>query len=138
MSPFRVTTRRARKGAAMVEGALVLTVYFMLIFGIVEFGWAVYAYNSVSAASRVGSRYAMVRSSASGHPASSTDILNHVSGQTVGLDRTALTVTTTWTPNSNPGSTVKVTVRYTYRPFSLLTFSNSVGIQASSSRIVCQ
>ena len=49
--------RRAR-GQSMVEMALLLPLLLLLIFGIIDFGWYVYAYSSVYQAARNGSEVA--------------------------------------------------------------------------------
>mgnify|MGYP000343438806 CR=1 FL=1 len=49
--------RRAR-GQSMVEMALLLPLLLLLIFGIIDFGWYIYAYSSVYQAARNGSEVA--------------------------------------------------------------------------------
>src|SRR2546425_5110466 len=105
----RVLSRQS--GSAIVEFTLISLMFFMLTFGLVEFGRAVFDYSMVSSLSREGVRYASVRGSASGHAATATDVSTYVQGKAVGLP---VTVTTTWTPNNNPGSTVSVQVQYNF------------------------
>jgi Flp pilus assembly protein TadG len=52
--------RRRRRGQALVEFALVLPVLLLILFGIVDFGRAIYAFNAVSNAAREGGRTAIV------------------------------------------------------------------------------
>jgi hypothetical protein len=55
-----MSTRRQRRdsrGASAVEAALVITIFLTLVFGIVEFGRAVWLHQAVSAAAREGARY---------------------------------------------------------------------------------
>lgn len=134
----RCTHSRYERGSALIEGALSLTVFLMIIFGIMEFGRAVFAYNFVSSAARTASRYAMVRGSSSGHPATTSDISNFVSNQAIGLDRSAVTVTTTWTPDNSPGSTVKVAVKYSFQPIAPFIPTGTWNLQTSSQIIVAQ
>lgn len=87
-----------------------------LIFGIVNLSWAVYAYNWVSYAAREATRYAAVHGSTSPSPISSsnyTALTNVVTNIAQGLSG-PLTVSPTWTPDNEPGSTVKVKVQYTF------------------------
>lgn len=49
-----------RRGQALVEFALVFPVLFLIILGIVDFGRAVYAYNTVSNAAREAGRSAII------------------------------------------------------------------------------
>lgn len=50
--------RREQRGQALVEMALVIPLFFMLLFGVIEMGRIGYAYISVSNAARVGTRLA--------------------------------------------------------------------------------
>src|SRR5437867_337302 len=98
-------------GSAIVEFTLVALMFFMLTFGLVEFGRAIFDYSLVSSLAREGVRYASVRGSASGHAATATDISNYVISKASGMN---VTVTTAWSPNNNPGSTVSVQVQYNF------------------------
>lgn len=102
------------KGSTIVESALCLTLFLMITFGTIDFGRAVFAYNFVSYAAREATRYAMVRGSSSSSPATNAGINSYVTGFAVGLDPSALTVNTIWTPDNKPGSTVAVTVKFTF------------------------
>lgn len=53
-------TRKAEKGAAMVELALVLPILLVLVFGIIEFGLLLYNQQVITNASREGSRFGIV------------------------------------------------------------------------------
>src|SRR3712207_825028 len=80
-------TRHAgsERGAAVMEMALVGPLLFLLLFGITEFGRAVWLYDTASHAAREASRYAMVRGAESGRPVNSRDIENMVQN-VIGLD----------------------------------------------------
>jgi Flp pilus assembly protein TadG len=47
-------------GQTLVEFALVCLLFFILIFGIIEFGRALWTWNSIVHATRTGARYAVV------------------------------------------------------------------------------
>jgi Flp pilus assembly protein TadG len=47
-------------GQALVEFALVFPVFLIILFGIVDFGRAIYAYNTLANAAREGARIAIV------------------------------------------------------------------------------
>lgn len=51
---------RGRRGQALVEFAFVFPVFMLLLMGIIEFGWAVYVYNTVSHAATEGARKGIV------------------------------------------------------------------------------
>ncbi len=108
----RALTSPRQRGNVMVETALTIVLLLMLLFGIVGFGRAIWAYGWVSHAAREGSRWASVRGSQSGRPCTSSDVANYVAQETAGLDPSQLTVTTTWISNDDPGSYVQVQVKY--------------------------
>ena len=121
----RLAGPHAERGSAMVEFAIVSTVALTLIFGIIDFGRALYTYHLVSNAARLGSRFAMVRGSAckvTGCPASTDDVQAYVRSNAVGVAPTSLAVTTTWNAapgcvnaaNHDPGCLVKVDVSYPF------------------------
>ena len=60
MPTISVKKKNARRGAAMVEMALVLPVFLMLIMGIIEFGRAMMVSNLVTNAAREGARMAVL------------------------------------------------------------------------------
>jgi Flp pilus assembly protein TadG len=53
------------QGSNLVEQAIVVTMFLALIFGIIDFGRALYTYHLVSSSAREGTRYGTVRGSAS-------------------------------------------------------------------------
>lgn len=59
MRKLRALLKR-RRGQAMVEFALVLPIFVLLVFGIMEFGLMFHQYMVVTAASREGARTAAV------------------------------------------------------------------------------
>ncbi|HET6732747.1 TadE/TadG family type IV pilus assembly protein [Mycobacterium sp.] len=52
--------RGERRGQTLVEFALILPIFILLLVGIVDFGRAIYAYNTLSNASREAVRIAIV------------------------------------------------------------------------------
>ena len=82
------TKRRAPRGQSMVEFALILPLLLIVMFGIVDFGRAIFAYNSVSNAARSAARVAVVNQTAA-------DIEDAAEDEAVGLD--PLTVTAGYT-----------------------------------------
>ena len=55
-------TRRSESGASAVEFALLLPVLMMVLFGIIEFGLALYRQSILTNASREGARLGIVQS----------------------------------------------------------------------------
>lgn len=54
------TFRRRARGQSLVEFALILPIFLLMIMGVVDFGRAIYAYNAVSNAAREGARLLIV------------------------------------------------------------------------------
>lgn len=61
-----MTATTARRGQALVEFALVIPVFLLLIFGIIDAGRLIYTYNAVSNSARNAARVAIVNQAASG------------------------------------------------------------------------
>jgi Flp pilus assembly protein TadG len=106
--------RRFKPGHSYVEFSISAVPLLLFLFGIINFSLGVYAYNFTSYAAREATRYAAVRGSASPTPAATTDVKNFVLAEAHGLDSSNLKVTTTWSPNNNPGSVVQVQVQYKF------------------------
>ena len=123
--------RRPDSGQGGAEFGLVLPIVITLIFGIMQFGYALYAYSFVVYAARSATRYAMMHSSLSSQPATSASITSYVKGLIAGVDQTQLTVTSTWIPTSTPGSLVKVRVSYVYKPFTAYLPSANINLSST-------
>ena len=67
----RLLTTRSR-GQTLAEFAVTALVFLMLIFGIMEMGLAINAYNDMSSAAREAARYAMVHSPTSANSPSTS------------------------------------------------------------------
>jgi len=63
MARWKVLSKSKRRGAAVVEMALILPVFFMVILGIVEFGRAMMVAQIVTNAAREGAREAILSGS---------------------------------------------------------------------------
>jgi Flp pilus assembly protein TadG len=55
-----LSLRKHERGTSMAEFAVVATFFFMLIFGIIEFGRLLYTHNALTDAARRGTRYAII------------------------------------------------------------------------------
>jgi Flp pilus assembly protein TadG len=107
---------RRERGSTVVESALAMTVFFMLVLGIMDMSCMVMAHNTLAYAAREGIRWASVRGAASGSPADAAMVSAYVKSRMISLNPAAAAVTTTWTPNNNAGSTINITVTYAYTP----------------------
>ena len=104
------TRRQRQRGSAMVESAFSLTVLLMLLFGIMEFGRAIFAFNQLAYLAQEGARYASLHGSSASTVATSASIATYVTSKAIGIQPTT---TTTWQTNQNvPGHWVIVQVTY--------------------------
>jgi Flp pilus assembly protein TadG len=132
-SPRRAGSQR---GAYFVEYSLVILIFLFVLFGIMEFGRIVTAYNVLSGATREGTRYAIVHGSRSGAAATATDVQTEVRRWCIGLDSSSVTVTTTWPSGNAPGAPVTVTTTYGITP--LVGFISPFSIGSRSQMVISQ
>ena len=112
-------TRPAERGETLVEFTVASVVFLMTIFGMIQFGLAVWRYNSLSYLAQEGARWAAVRgsnTSCSCTVATSDDVQTYVRARAVGIASAALTVTTTWPEGHDAGDTVQVIVQSSFTP----------------------
>lgn len=90
-----------QKGAVLVEAALMLPIMFLIVFGIFEFGRALYISNTLNHAAREGARLAAVMPKP-------INIDSQVAN-CIPFDKTGITIVTS-TSAPAPGAPVTVTV----------------------------
>jgi len=107
--------RRQRTGAVLVETALVYPVLFVIVFGIITLGIAVFRYQQVAHAAREAARYAAVHGAKyaeeTGNPAATpaTIYTNAIAPHVSDLKTPDLTYAVTWTTSNAQTSSVLVT-----------------------------
>jgi TadE-like protein len=103
--------RRRGRGQALVEFALVLPVFLLIIFGVVDFGRAVYGFNTIGNAARSGGRVAIVSQT----PAT---IQAAAIGEAIGLGTQPSDVVITYGCDApySIGCIASVKVNYIFRP----------------------
>ncbi len=94
------------RGQSMVEFVLVLPIFLLLVFAIVDFGMGFHAWLTVTNSAREGARLGAVR-------ASSTQIVTRVHDTSDTLDPAKMTITVT-NAQGDPGESVVVGVDYDY------------------------
>lgn len=95
---FRRQTEPRRRGAAIVEAALVLPIFFMVVLGIVEFGRAFMVIQLVQNGAREGCRKAVT----GGY--SNTTIINEIKSDLTAAGINSANVTVTITVTVEPGN----------------------------------
>ena len=127
------------RGTSMAEFSLILIPCLTLFFAVMNFTLALYCYGFVGYSAHQAARYAMVHGASATKTVNATDMQNYVKGLITGaIDTTQLTVNTSWSPNNQPGSTVTVTVGYTYKPLSGLVSSANLSFSQSSAMVISQ
>jgi Flp pilus assembly protein TadG len=136
MALARSVKRRRQRAQTMVEFAMIALVTLTLIFGIIQASLALYAYSFVSYGARCGARYAMVHGSSSSSPATNSSVQSYVQGLAYPLNTGSLTVTTTWSPNNSPGSTVTVQVSYVFSPLAPFVWSSNLTMSSKAQSLI--
>ncbi len=132
---------RREGGQSLVEFSLVSLVFFLLVFGTIDVGRAVWNYNTRAQATREVTRYAIVHGADSPDPSGpgsayytppniDTNVTQVVEANAAGLNTSQLTVQAQWPNGTNSdGDPVTVTSQYTYQPMfnfrGILTFTMS-------------
>ena len=113
---FFRSCRRNRRGTAAVEFALVVPVFFLLVFGMIEYGRMVMVQQVITNASREGARVGVLDGSTSSDV--STAVKNYLSAASISG---ASTTCSPSTPSSaGYGQPVAVTVSVPFRSVSWL------------------
>lgn len=101
--------RKAEDGQSLVEFTLVLPIFLLVLFAIVDFGMAFHAWITVTNSAREGGRLGSVHATAAA-------IEQRVRDTTDTLDQADLTVTVTNADDQGgqPGESVVVDVSYSY------------------------
>ncbi len=145
--------RSAQRGASLPETAIVMAVLLALLFGIIDFGRAVYTYAFVAQLAREGARWAIVRGN-------QCSVLDHCNARLPTFkptyracrrDRRApgqTQVSALWSScpsgtsgNNAPGCTVTVTVTYPFKfllPFMPKGSLSQLTMTSSSKMVISQ
>jgi hypothetical protein len=149
--------KSSTRGSTLTEFAFILPFLLAAMFGVIDFGRALYTYHFVSDAAREATRWASVRGSQCipglpGCPAGLTDVQNYVASIVPpGIDPspTSLTVTPAWLPPpgnpasclgalNNPGCAVQVQVSYKFKFILPFLPKSTYTMQSSSEMVISQ
>lgn len=125
------------EGSVLVETALVLPFYFLIVFGLISFAMIFFSYCSATYAAKAAVRYAAVHSATTLSPCTSSTIQTIVTANLWAAPAGGVTITSQWSPGNSIGSVVSVTIKLNYganMPF--VNLSNFVGTASSQGYIV--
>lgn len=100
-----------QKGQAMVEMALLLPLFLLVVFGITEFGRALYMLNTLNNAAREGARRASVSATV---PLNMTALQTYIKG-CIPFDQTGIVINITPSSPLAGTDTIKVSVNLPFK-----------------------
>src|SRR5579862_5873532 len=118
----RSQSKPRSRGQALVEFAIVLPVFLLVLFGLIEFGYMLYSQTTVSNAAREAARAAVVDPDACTIPVLANATAR---GAATGLTSSFISVNVPAIPScatAPQGTPVSITVNYTYHTFFPLFF----------------
>jgi Flp pilus assembly protein TadG len=125
---------RDRSGQTLLEFAFASIIFFITVFGTIEFGLAIWQYNMMSDLAQEGARWASVHGSSSASPASAADVQTYVRSRATSF---TLTVTTSPEPSATaPGSTITVQVQSSFTPVTRLIPHSTLTFQRCATMLV--
>jgi Flp pilus assembly protein TadG len=128
------------QGQSLVEFAVVLPIFLLILAAIIDFGLGLYSQMTVINAAREGARLGVVVAADPGNVAA---VKARVDAMTAGLDKSKLSVSVTCerpagqsfvacsSPAWQSGDAVVVTVDYGYRMLFPLAFGNSLDLSST-------
>jgi Flp pilus assembly protein TadG len=108
-----------QRGLALVEMALVLPLLFLLLFGLIEYGWLFFKYQQIAGAARHGCRIGVAQGKAS---ADVTTAVNDLMSKAGLSGKYTTTINPPEVLTAAPGSTVSVSVSVKYSDIELTGF----------------
>ena len=110
--------------------------FFIVVFSIMEFSRMIWQHNVVASAAKDGARWAAVRGSSSGAPATEDDVQTYVQGRAYGLP---VTVTTLWSPgDKSAGSIVTVRVQRSFQPVVPILPQGLITLRSSAQMLIAR
>jgi Flp pilus assembly protein TadG len=99
---------------AMVEFALVASLFLLLMFAVLQLSLAVLTYNSVAFAAREAARYAIVHGPSGPNPATNTQIQQVAINAAPALSLSASNINVNWVTDPNLPTKQDIQVKVTY------------------------
>ena len=98
----------------MIETALVLPLFFLLLFGIFTYSLILFGRGNSICAANMTARYAALHSSTAVVPSTVATVKSYATSFLIGAPASGATVTPTYSAGNTVGGTVTVTVSVTY------------------------
>ena len=137
---------REERGQDLVEFALIAPILFLLLFGLMEFGVAIWHYNTLAQAAREGARAALVWAEDYREDMARSAAVGYAQGVGIGVTNADVDYGDDWFIIVDPDDglerhvpTVAVTITYRYEGITGLAAllpSGGLTLQASSSMLV--
>lgn len=105
------------RGSSAVEFAFVAPIVLFFTVGVLDVGRVVWFSATLESAASDTARFAMLRGADSNTPASAAEITAYATGQATGIPAGGLDVNVNWTPNNNPGGSVKITLTHNFQSY---------------------
>lgn len=116
---------KPERAQSLVEFCLIIPVFLILVFGVIDFGMGLRAYITVAQATREGARFAAIGNPAGAfvsggsgecNGSTSTTTVGKVCSTLGGLDLTKIgSVSVTYPSGNSPGNPVHVSASYNYQ-----------------------
>ena len=127
---FARTLTRDERGNTLIELALVLPVFFTLVFGFIYFAMVLFQFGNLTFASRAAMRYACLHSSANAVPTGQADVNRIVAPMIYAYPPSTAAATLSYSGGNVVGGTVTVTVATAFQTgFTLQSTASGVIIQ---------
>jgi Flp pilus assembly protein TadG len=134
------------RAQALVEFAIVAPIFFLILFGVIDFGRYVYYTQILNNAAREGTRYAIVHGENGIPPTgppddpSGADVIEVVRNYAVGVigleDTSVLDIQVSWDPDNTRDSRVTVTVDYSFTSVMPLVPIPPISVRGASSLVI--
>jgi Flp pilus assembly protein TadG len=108
---------RDRRGTAAIEFAAAGSMFLAVVLGLIDVGSFAMTQQALDEAVHTAGRYAVVHSSTSSTPATSSSLQTLVQNASPVLTPTQVSVNVTFSPNNTAGSTVTIVASYPWSPF---------------------
>ena len=108
---------KVQAGQTTAEFALSATVFVILVFALMQLGWAVYKFNTMCSAAREAARYAIVHSPTGPNPATPAQIQQVAINYAPALNLIASDISVTWPTDANlsPTEDARVSISHQFK-----------------------